>query len=212
MLNPLRLDIAALTEDPVDIALIRAHCNVDEQTGTLNDELLRLYMRSAIVWAEGEMHRTIYARSGHRWVLKDFPVDDCGEIRLPRGKTQSVESIVYKSGGVPVTLTGPSASPAGSDFQQDLNSDDGGLLMPPTSGSWPSADTSVPDPVVITFTAGWTARTVPPDILHALLFYVSDAFELRGTDDIQNGRYKDIRQSMISGYCLHRWYPTLSQQ
>jgi len=204
-LDPLRLDVSALVGDPVDIGLIRAHCHVDEQPGTYTDELLLLYMKAAIAWAEGEMHRTIYARS-HRWVLRSFPSDEYQEIRLPRGKTQSVDSIQYTSSGGLFTLTGPSASPPGSNFLQDLRSDDGGVVMPLASGSWPGSDLNVPDPVVINFTAGWSTSAVPADITQALLFYVSDAFELRGTADVAGGPTADLREAKISAYRLHRWY------
>lgn len=205
MLNPLRLDIDPLTTNPIAIGLIRDHCHVDEQPGTYTDDLLYSYMKAAIYWAEGEMHRTIISRS-HRWVLREFPCGEYQEILLPRGKVQSVESIAYVTGGVTTTLTGASASPPGTDFQQDLNSNDAGVLMPARGASWPSVDSDVIAPVIITFTAGWSAANVPQDILHALLFYVSDAYELRGTTDIDSGRFVDVRESKISGYRLHRWY------
>lgn len=200
----MRIQVAGLVTDAVDIKLIAAHCNIDLRDDSYDDELLELYWRSAILWAEGQMKRTILARS-HRWVLREFPYDCFSEIRLPRGKTQSVDSIVYKVSSSPITLTGPDASPPGSAWQQDLTGDDGGVLMPPLGGSWPSADLNVPDPVVVNFTAGWELESIPDDILVALLFYVSDAFEIRGTDDIEKGRHHDIRLGKLSPYSLEKW-------
>jgi uncharacterized phiE125 gp8 family phage protein len=206
MLSPLRLDISALESSPfpLDMTLVKSHVAVD---GDDFDAQLELYARAAIAWAEGSMRRTIYARS-HTWILRDFPAGGRQEIRLPRGKTQSVESIVYSANGSPVTLTGPSSgSPAGAGWQEDLRGDDGGVLMPRRGSSWPSADCDVPAPVAITFTAGYLAAEVPEDITHALLFAVSDAFDTRGSADLTVlGRSFDTREALISAYRLHRWY------
>jgi hypothetical protein len=79
--------------------------------------------------------------------------------------------------------------------------------MPPRSQSWPSTDLDVPAPVTINFTAGWLAGNVPDDIIHGLLFAVSDGFELRGSADItQIGRNFETREILISPYRLKRWY------
>jgi hypothetical protein len=205
-LQPLRLDISALEASPfpLDMALVKSHVAVD---GDDFDTQLELYARAAIAWAEGAMRRTIYARS-HVWVLRDFPRDDLGEIRLPRGKTQSVESIAYSQNGAIVTLAGPSSgSPAGTGYQEDLRGDDGGVLMPARGNAWPSVDCDVPAPVSIAFTAGWLADEVPDDIIHALLFAVSDAFDTRGSADLTTfGKNFDTREALISAYRLHRWY------
>jgi uncharacterized phiE125 gp8 family phage protein len=206
LLDPLRLDVSALDASPLplDLSLVKEHLAVD---GIDNDALIETLVLAAIRWAEGSMRRTIYARS-HVWVLRDFPRGGCQEIRLPRGKTVSVESVAYSSGGQTFTLTGPSSgSPAGTGFQEDLRGDDGGVLMPQRGGDWPSVDYDVPAPVVITFTAGYEAGDVPADIMHALLFAVSDAFDTRGTADLATfGRNFDTREILISPYRLHRWY------
>jgi uncharacterized phiE125 gp8 family phage protein len=205
-LRPLRLDVSTLDASPLplDIALVREHLAVD---GDDNDALIESFVLAAISWAEGAMHRTIYSRS-HAWVLRDFPRDGYGEIRLPRGKTQSVESVQYSSGGSMVTLTGPSSgSPAGTGYQEDLRGDDGGVLMPARGSSWPSPDADAISPVVINFTAGYLAAEVPSDIVHGLLFACSDAFELRGSGDMTMfGRNFETRQLLISPYRLKRWH------
>jgi len=206
LLNPLRLDVAALDTSPfpLDMALIRLHCGID---GTDFDTLLELYARGAISWAEGTMHRTVYVRS-HTWVLRDFPRDACQEIRLPRGKTVSVESIAYVTGGQTLTLTGPSSgSPGGTGFQEDLGAEDGGLLKPNISQTWPTVDYDAVRPVTISFTAGYTAEEVPADITHAMLFAISDMYDTRGSADLTIfGKNLTTRESLISPYKLHRWY------
>lgn len=204
-LCPILLDVSTLDASPLPLSLTLAKQHLAEDS-TDNDELIETYILAAIKWAEGQMRRTIYSRS-HSWTLKDFPRDRDQTIRLPRGNTRSVESVAYVSGGSTVTLTGPSSgSPAGTDYQEDLRGDDGGILLPPRGASWPSTDIDAIAPVTITFTAGYLAAEVPQDIIHALLFAVSDAFENRGTADMSAGRNFDTRQALISPYRLHRWY------
>jgi uncharacterized phiE125 gp8 family phage protein len=205
-LSPLRLDVEALelSPFPLDMTLVKAHCAVD---GDDFDTLLELYSRAAIDWCEGYTHRTLYART-HVWVLRDFP-RDCLELRLPRGKTVSVASIVYRaSDGTLTTLQGPSSgSPAGTGYQEDLRGDDGGILLPPAGEYWPDVDTTYAAPVVVTFEAGYTAANVPADLIHALLFSVSDAYDTRGAADLgSSGRNLMTRQTLASAYQLVREY------
>jgi hypothetical protein len=64
-----------------------------------------------------------------------------------------------------------------------------------------------PAPVTIHFTAGWPTAQVPQDIIHAILFAVSDSLELRGSADIgRAGSAFDAREALISAYRLTRWY------
>lgn len=187
--------------------LIKQHARIEISD---DDNLLEIYLKSAITWAEGFTHRTIFQRA-HKWTIQEFP---CWELRLPCGKTQSVESIAYSVLGVTNYLYGPSSgSPAGTDFQEDLRGDSGALLTPPRTGVWPIADYNVPAPVTINFTAGWAADEVPEDILHAIIFAVGDAYETRtsATDysGVQVGRgglTLPVREAMLSPYCMTRWY------
>jgi uncharacterized phiE125 gp8 family phage protein len=171
LVKPLRLDVAALDSSPlpIDLDLVREHCAID---GNEFDTLLATYLLAAIRWAENTTHRTLFQRP-HRWVLREFPAD---RIRLPRGRTARVESIAYVAGGQVVTLTD-------GDWQEDLASDSGGELM----AIWPAADLDAVTPVAITFTAGYPAGELPADILHALMFAVSDMFDTRGSADLTSG-------------------------
>jgi uncharacterized phiE125 gp8 family phage protein len=212
MLSPLRLDVDQLVIGSpwlISEALVKQHSRIDS---TDSDTVLELYLKAAIQWAENETHRTIFVRE-NRWILRDFPRDASQAIRLPRGKTQSVTSIEYSVNGSLQTLRGPSSgSPAGTDYLEDLRGEDGGTLMPPRGGCWPSADCDVPTPVTITFQAGWAAADVPAEIVHAILFAVEDAYEIRGTGDFDPsaissaGPRLSIRETLISGYRLSRWY------
>jgi uncharacterized phiE125 gp8 family phage protein len=204
-LCPVRLDVDPLAASPlpVDLAALKQHLRVDVPD---DDALIGTYLLAAVSWAEGAMHRTIFSR-GHRWVLRDFPQDTYQRIRLPRGKTVSVDKIEVDRRDGLLTLRGPSSgSPAGTDYMEDLRGDDGALVMPQAGASWPSAELDRPAPVTVHFTAGWAQADVPQEIVHALMFAVADAYELRGTPDLNGGRTLDAREALISGWRLSRWY------
>lgn len=211
MLCPLRLEIDELTSGSpalIDAALLKKHVRVDF---TDDDDLLDAYAQAAVLWIEADTKRTIVRRA-HRWILKDFNLSHPYDLRLPRGKTVSVESVQYSASGAVQTLTGPSSDPVGTGYQEDLRGDDGGVIMPSRGGSWPSVDSDVPAPVVINFTAGWTISNLPADLLHAILFCIADAYDLRGTQDFHpsmlgtDGARLKAREALISGYRLSRWY------
>lgn len=205
-LSPIHLHVDPLIASPlpVDLSLIKTHCAVD---GTEQDDQLEVYLLAAVQAFENATHRTVFARE-HRWVLRDFPRWSCQWIRLPRGKTRSVEKIEYVSGGQTVTLAGPSSDPAGSDYQEDLTDDDGGTLMPRKGSSWPEVDSDHPAPVTITFTAGWLPAELPKDVLHTLLFSVRIMLDdLRGGEDpTRQPVVLRTLEALTSPYRLSRFY------
>lgn len=212
MLCPLRLDIDEIGVDGspwlIDETLIKNHVRID---GAGEDVNLQDYVAAAILWAENCTHRTIIRRA-HRWVLREFPIDNRQVIRLPRGRTVSVAKIEYSSGGSLIELTGPTSSPPGAGYQEELRGDGGGVLMPLRGTSWPSVDLDVPAPVTITFTAGWHAEDIPRDLLNGILMAIADGFDIRGSGDAAaakletGGARLPARQALISGYMLPRWY------
>lgn len=211
MLRPLRLEIDSLevgSPEIIDSALIRKHVRVDFPD---DDDLLQKYLLAAVNWCENATHRTIFRRA-HRWILAGFECEMPYGMRIPRGKTVSIASIAYSASGSVTTLTGPTSSPVGTGYQEDLRGDDGGLVMPARGSSWPPTDTDVPAPVVVTFTAGWLAADIPADLLHAILFGIADAYDLRGTSDFNPaalggaGPRLAVREALVSGYRLARFY------
>lgn len=212
MICPLRLDIDEIDTDGspwlIDETFVKRHTRVDFTDEDVN---LQSYVKAALLWAENTTHRTILRRE-HRWILREFPYGGRMAIRLPRGKTRNVSQIEYSTGGTLTTLRGPSSSPTGADFQEDLRGEEGAVLMPPRGASWPSVDTDVPSPVIITFIAGWAIEDVPADLLNGVLMAVADAFDLRGSADVAmakldtSGSRLPAREALISGYMLPRWY------
>lgn len=215
MICPLRLDVVALeigSPPIIDSALLKKHVRVDTDA---DNDLLDVYVQAAVNWCEGAgvTNRTVVRRA-HTWILREFNSAFPYEIKLPKGKTSSVESVEYSLNGELVTLHGPTSdvSPAGTGYQEDLRGDSGGVLMPVRGNAWPTVDRDVPAPVVINFTAGWAADEIPSDLLHAILFAVADAYDLRGTADFSpqmldtSGPRLSIRYLMASGYALPRIY------
>lgn len=212
MLSPVRLDIDAITADGspwlLDETLVKKHCRIDD---TDQDANLQLYIQAAILWAENSTHRTIIRRS-HRWVLREFPYDGYEPIRLPRGKTVSVESITYTASRTGHVLKGPTSDPVSADYQEDLRGEDGGLLMPLQGSCWPSVDYDAVAPVTIAFTAGWAGDEIPGELVNAVLLGISDMYDLRGSSDFANtsladvGKSLAVREALVSGYRLSRWY------
>lgn len=203
-LSPLRLDIDPVPTSPlpIDLGLVKSHCAVDFDDV---DDLLTTYIMAAVNAFENTTHRSLFARE-HRWVIDGFPIYPWERIRLPRGKTVSVASIEYSSNGSHATLTGPTSNPVGTDYLEDLRGDDGGLLMPAQGEQWPTADLDVPDPVVITFQAGYDAATLPSDILTALLFFIRTSLDDGRTDPTKQEANLRAFESYVSGYRLSRVY------
>jgi len=202
LIAPMRLVVDPLPGNPlvVETDLLKQHLAVDHDE---TDELIEIYLKSAIGWAETVTHRSIVSR-GHKWILGGFPLAD-REIRLPRGLASAVSGISYASGATTVSLTGPtSGSPAGSDYREDLTDDAGGILLPAYGGSWPSADRDAVAPVTITFTAGWQSGAVPHDIQAAIMLRVAASLENRGDDE----KSADLSAcfALLSGWTLSRWH------
>lgn len=194
----LRLDIDATATLPLDLETVKDDLRISDDE--LDSVILCQYIPSAVSWAENTMRRSIISRA-HRWILSDFPVGVDQTITLPRGKTQSVASIAYSDGGMVTTLTGPSSgSPAGTDYQEDLRGHSG-RIMPNRGESWPSVDSDVPAPIVITFNAGWLSESVvPADLKRALTARIYDEMELNGLLQIRNGFDVDFTEKLISGW------------
>lgn len=220
-MNPISLSVDA-PSSPLFTAAdedLKKHLALDGDA--LDSLVFNAYVPAAVAWAEDYMHRTIMARS-HRWVLRDFPrqwyhMNNGQEIVLPRGKTIAVHDIEYSVGGSIRALYGPTSGGSPSEevgFQEDLNSDSGGVLLPLRGRCWPSVDCDVPAPVVINFRAGYESpEDVPAVIRHAVMFAIDDMLEVRGITDLavlQNiaatGSTFDARTALLAPYRLIRIY------
>ncbi len=178
----LRISWDEPTSWSLELDQVKDFCRLDHDE--LDDQIANAMIPGSIRWAEGFTRRSLINRA-HRLVLSGFPQTGVQQFRLPRGKTQGVSSIDYVSNTVTTTLTGPSTSPAGTDWIEALAGDAGGLLMPPQAGSWPSTDANVPEPVIVNFTAGWTAAELPQDLKLACYAWILDRIDGVDSNDPQ---------------------------
>jgi len=193
MIYPLSLSHDEPDEYPLTLARIKQQLRLqhDDFDALITD----IYLPGALSWAEGETARSI-ALKQYRWTLGGFPIGN-EPIRLPAGKSASVVSIAYVVDGQTVTLRGPtSGSPIGTDYQEDLAAPFGGIVMPNADSTWPIADSDVPAPVVITFTAGWAPASVPADLKLGMLRYIADEL-----DQCEDGD-SSLKDRMVSGWKL----------
>lgn len=186
LLYPVSLSAESLSGSPlpIDLALLKQYVGINYND---MDDVLAMFLLGAIEDFENRSHRAVIARP-HRWVLRCFP--SAGEIRLPAGKTQSVESVAYVDGGAEVPLAG---------FDVDTASDDGGLLS--YAGGWPAASR-----VVIEFTAGWLPTEVPRQVKTALFYAVQANLDSFRDDPVKHKAVFDTLETMASAWRLTRWY------
>ena len=173
--------VVAPTVEPISLARGKAHLRVEvsDDDAIITDQIL-----ASRVWAEDYTHRKIINQT---WdlTLDSFP-NGAGMMELPFGRTQSVTSITYTTtAGATATLSGPSSASAGTDWQEDLSSDNGSILAPSYGGSWPTARENTPGAVTIRFVAGYgaAAGSVPESLIRAMLYRLTDFYELRGSLD-----------------------------
>lgn len=177
--------ITDATQEPWTLEVAKAHLRV---TIDAEDELIREYLVAARKWVESETKRALISQIWE-YSLPDFPAgagNDNGSIRLPLGRCLSVQEIRYRnSSDVETTLTGPTSATPGTDYQEDLSSDEGGIVAPTPDDDWPSIKGFRLRPVIIQFTAGYGANPsdVPSDLRMAVLYRLSDLHEYRGAFD-----------------------------
>ena len=188
--------ITAPTREPWTLAEAKAHLRISIDA---EDAILRQYVKAARQWVEDETKRALVNQTWD-YSLDAFPY---WRIRLPLGRCQSVTQIsYYDSSGAVQTLTGPSSgSPAGTDYQEDLSSDEGGILSPTPSGSWPSWQSYRMKAVTVRFVAGYGSdpTSIPADLRFAVLYRLSDLYEYRGAFD---GDGTDRARNMVDSYRL----------
>lgn len=100
--------------------------------------------------------------------LDEFPVDD-SYIEIPKGKLQSITSVIYTdSAGTATTLT------VNTDYIVSIRGIRG-RISPPYGDTWPTASLWPLDPIVITFVCGYgdTAATVPQTAIQAMYMLIS---------------------------------------
>lgn len=188
----------ASSSSALDLELVKTDLRISGNE--LDNALSSQYIPAAVAWAEGQTWRSLISRS-IAWCVDAFPGQaENYTFRLPGGVVSAVAGIAYVSDGQTITLTGPDASPAGTDFQQDL-SGHVARILPPQGEGWPAADTDAIRPVVVTYTAGWASdKLVPADLRRAMVAHIFGAMELDGLLDRRPGFDADFAEKQISAY------------
>lgn len=208
-MNSLSISYGAPTESALDLETVKSDLRI---SGNDLDEILTSqYIPAAIEWAQGATRRRLVS-TVVTWVLSDFPRPSYARpswhyiyaMYLPGGPVSAVGGIEYVSNGSPVTLSGPSSSPAGTGYQESIG-ESMPRLLPPQGETWPDVDLDAIEPVKVTYTAGWAdAASVPEDIKRALTANIFQSMELDGLLTVKVGDRAsadmDFADRLISPY------------
>lgn len=155
------------------LAEARAHCRVD---ATEEDYLLVEWLRAAREHVETLTNRALMT-STWDYFLDAFP---CGEIRLPKGRLQSVTSVKYTD------VAGVEHTVSSSDYHVDTASEPGRIVLA-YSKSWPTDTLRTMNPVVVRFVAGYGDRAaVPLQLKQAMLLLIGWWNETREAATVGN--------------------------
>jgi uncharacterized phiE125 gp8 family phage protein len=170
--------ITAPTEPAVSLAELKSHIQnaADEQ-----DADLQLKLDAAIEYVEGETRRALVTST---WDLYLDRWPDRGCLDVPLGNLQSVTHIKYtdSAGALSTvsaadyklarTYTPYAAGPP--EVLGDGATDAGiGRIYLAYNAQWPTATLDTGEPIVVRFTAGWDAASVPKPIKQAVLMLAS---------------------------------------
>jgi len=154
--------------EPITLDEAKHHLNV---THDEDDAFIASIIAAARSTVETGTHRALLTQV---WdiTLPAWPAD--GAIRLPGGQCQSVDSVTYiDAEGVEQTL-------ASEEYQADVASDQGGILLPPLDGAWPALQSNRISPVTIRATLGWaTPGDIPEMLVHGVRFVLGHYYENR---------------------------------
>ena len=193
--------LTAPDAEPISLENAKLHLRV---TGDDEDQIITLYLRSARRWVEEYIHRALIDQIWET-TLDHFPLAAPFQIRLPQGRVSKISTIKYlDSAGAQQTLTGPSSDSPGTGYQEDLSSDEGAVIRPTPSGSWPQTESLRLAAVTVTFTAGYgpKASDVPESLVSGILYRLTDLHEFRGAVD---GSGTESAKLEVQQYRLLEW-------
>ncbi len=206
--------IVAATEEPITVAEAKAHLRV---TYSAEDGYIQGLIRSATDWAQTFTRRILvntqvsirldrFPESGEAMELRGditgrwFSIKPNAarrkkeaskrdrSVMLPGGFVTAVNEIAYADElGDPQTLEGPTSSPVGTDYTEDLTDDEWAFVYPESTVGWPSVEPSMVNAVLVDYQAGWLSPLeVPDSIKQAIKFKVGDMFTIRDSGDAKN--------------------------
>ena len=156
--------------EPIDLIEAKLHLKV---TGSIEDDLITSWITSTRRMVERYLNRALITQQ-HELYFDNWP---CGEIRIPFGSLQSVDSIKYRDiDGNENTIS------EGSYFWVDDVSEPAQVIRKYTA-VWPIVQYGRPNAVKVTFTCGYgdTGADVPMEMKDAMKLWLTDLYENRGT-------------------------------
>lgn len=205
--------IVAAVEEPVTVAEAKAHLRVSYSA---EDGHIQSLIRAATDWAQTFTRRILvdtqvgvridrFPDSGESAELRGdlsgqwFTIKPNSgrtksahkrdkSILLPGGFVSAVNEIAYADElGAPQTIDGPTSSPVGTDYDEDLTDDEWAFIYPDSTTGWPSVDSSMVNAVLVDYQVGWPSPVnVPESIKAAIKFKVADLFGIRDSNDAKN--------------------------
>lgn len=177
---------------------------------TLDDQQISDLIAAATGWAETELRRKLVTQTvqiysdtfpldgrTHYWNNEGVRTTKYGARRakfeLPGGNVQAVNQIDYVDElGALQTLTGPTSTPPGTDYQEDLTDTFCAIVSPQDDSSWPTINYGVVNAVRIEYVVGWDVDDIPADIKQALRVKIADMYTNRGTQDKSSSAASDL--------------------
>lgn len=186
--------------EPVTLEVAKAHLRVTHDD---EDELIRTYLVASRRWVEEYTWRALVTQTWDT-TIDDFPRSGKLGIILPRGRCTAINQITYfDTAGAQQTLTGPTSTVPGTDYQEDLSSDEGARIKPPIGDAWPDVEADRIAAVTIDLTVGYgDASAVPESIVMAVLYRLTDMYEFRGAVD---GNGTAAAREQAAQYRLVKW-------
>lgn len=179
--------ITAAAVEPLTLDELRLFLKIDADN-TEDDSLITQLIAGSREWCETFTSRALITRT-LELVLDGFPpcatISPRREIMLPRGRATAVDRITYvDTDGTTQTLTGPTSTPVGTGYQEDLSDDYGAVLVPAYGSDWPSTR-DVMGAVKVRYKAGYgdASTAVPAQLLDAMRYHVATMYEGRGEQD-----------------------------
>ncbi len=157
---------------------------------------------TAYIWRAPEFSN-YYTRAPYDRTQNTFARER--KIYLPGGNVSAVESVGYIDGqGAAQSLSGPTSSAPGTDYQEDLTDADHAWVLPPIGGEWPGVQRNTINAVTIDYTVGYAddagEPAVPEDIKMAIKFRVADLYVIRDSAATNRSEWFDAAENLLNPY------------
>lgn len=164
---------------------------------TAEDDLLNTIIKASRIYVEDITRRQLLTATWD-YALNKFPYDNA--FKLPFGNLQSVTTLKYKdSDGTETTMV------ENTDYIVEQNGEQCGKILLPYSETWPVFTPYPSRPVVARFVCGWTAASLIPDQIKAVVKLIcADLYSNREAQIVSGQIYQEnkVVQRLLASYRL----------